>query len=256
MLTLTANLELNFPDVDGFPSRIEAATTAGFHEVDIWSTFDKDLPGIRSALNATGARLMSVLAEPRTDVAWPDADLDAFFGGLERTVENARFLGAPFVIVDSGLGFPGQSRRVQLDRLADVYAQAVERIRGSGITLLLESVNTRIDHPGLLLDRNADCRALIRAVDDPSLRWLYDAYHSFAEGEDYVAELQAGADLMAYVHLADAPGRQEPGTGAVDWSGWLDALVATGYSGSVQLEFAPSTDFGSAVSYIRSLVDA
>jgi hydroxypyruvate isomerase len=60
---------------------------------------------------------------------------------------------------------------------------------------------------------------------------------------------------MAYVHLADAPGRQEPGTGAVDWSRWLDAVVAAGYSGSVQLEFVPSTDFGTAVSYIRALVE-
>lgn len=256
MLTLTANLELNFPDITAFPARIEAARAAGFDQVDLWTTFDKDLPAIRSALEATGTRLMSVLAEPRTDVAWPDADLEAFFGGLERTVENARSLGARFVIVDSGLGFPGQSRRVQLDRLAEVYARAVDRIRGSGITLLLESVNTRVDHPGLLLDRNADCQELIRAVDDPSLRWLYDAYHSFCEGEDFAAELAAGADLLACVHLADAPGRQEPGTGAVDWSRWLDALVATGYSGSVQLEFVPSTDFPSAVAVIRSLIQA
>lgn len=256
MITLTANLELNFPDIDDVPSRIEAAKAAGFDEVDVWFTFDKDLPSIRSALDATGTRMVSIVAEPRMGVAWPDADLDEFFGGLQRTVENARYLGAPFVIVDSGLGFPGQTRRTQLDRLAEVYAQAVDRVRGSGVTLLLESVNTRVDHPGLLLDRNADCQAIIREVDDPSLRWLYDAYHSFCEGEDYAAEFAAGADLVAYVHLADAPGRHEPGTGAVDWTRWLDVIEGNGYSGSVQLEFVPTSDFASSVAYIKSLVAA
>lgn len=254
MLTLTANLELNFPGIDDVPSRIETAAAAGFHEVDMWTTFDKDLPSIRSALDATGTRVVSVLAEPRTDVAWPDADLGSFFDGLQRTIENANSLGAPFVIVDSGLGFPGHPRRKQLDTLTEVYSRAVDHTRGSGVTLLLESVNTRVDHPGLLLDRNADCQAIIRAVDDPGLRWLFDAYHSFSEGEDWRAELAAGADLVEYVHLADSPGRNEPGTGGVDWPAFLDALEQNGYSGSVQLEFVPTTDFAASVEYIRALV--
>lgn len=256
MLTLTANLELNFPDIEDVPSRIEAATAAGFDEVDIWTTFDKDLPSIKAALDATGARIVSIVAEPRVGIAWPDADLDTFFAGLDRTIENANFLGAPFVIVDSGLGFPGHTRKKQLGTLTEVYATVVDRIRGSGVTLLLESVNTRVDHPGLLLDRNADCQAIIRAVDDPALRWLFDAYHSFSEREDWADELAAGADLVEYVHLADSPGRQEPGTGAVEWPAFLDALEQNGYSGSLQLEFIPSTDFATSVEYIRSLVAA
>ncbi|MGO4807118.1 TIM barrel protein [Arthrobacter sp. 2MCAF15] len=256
MLTLTANLELNFPDIADVPSRIEAAKTAGLDEVDIWTTSDKDLPAIKSALDATGTRLVSILAEPRMDIVWPNADLEKFLSGLERSIEDARFLECPFVIVDSGLGFPGQIRRTQLDRLAEIYAIAVDRVRGSGITILLESVNTRVDHPGLLLDRNADCMEIIRTVNDPSLRWLFDAYHSFSEGEDYAKEFAAGADLVEYVHLADAPGRKEPGTGVVDWSVWLDVIEKNGYSGSIGLEFTPTTDFSSSVAYFRSLVEA
>ena len=110
MFTLTSNLELNYPGIDSVTERIDAARAAGFDEIEIWSTFDKDIPELKAALDSTGMRLVSLVAEPRMDTAWPTADLDAFRSGLMRSVDNARELNCPFVILDPGLGFPGKKK--------------------------------------------------------------------------------------------------------------------------------------------------
>ncbi|GAB3612901.1 TIM barrel protein [Humibacter ginsengisoli] len=252
MFTLTSNLELNYPGIDSVTERIDAARAAGFDEIEIWSTFDKDIPELKAALDSTGMRLVSLVAEPRMDTAWPTADLDAFRSGLMRSVDNARELNCPFVILDPGLGFPGEKRRSQLDRLVDVYGEAATSVRGSGVTLVMEAVNTRVDHPGLLIDSNADVSAIVRAIDEPSLRMLYDVYHSVAQGEGFAAQYAAVADLVRYVHIADFPGRGQPGTGDIDWAVVFHALEEGAYSGSISLEFVPSTDLTTAVAYIRS----
>ncbi|MFH8252709.1 TIM barrel protein [Microbacterium sp. B2969] len=255
MLTLTSNIELNYPGIDAVPARIEAAHAAGFREVEMWMTFDRDVDAIKSALDATGMRLVSLVAEPRMNTAWPDADVDVFLRGLHRSVDNARTLGARFVILDPGLGFPGERREIQQQRLVDIFGTAAESIRDSGVTLVMEAVNTRVDHPGLLVDRNIDVAAMVRAIDAPNLRMLFDIYHSAAGGEDVQAEFAAAADLVDYVHVADSPGRGEPGTGAIDWVRIVDMLEVGGYSGSISLEFIPSTDLTSAIAYIRSVVE-
>jgi hydroxypyruvate isomerase len=82
---------------------------------------------------------------------------------------------------------------------------------------------------------------------------LYDLYHSVAEGEDPAAVLDASADVIDYVQLADVPGRGEPGSGGIDWAASLALLRSAGYAGPIGLEFYPTTDTVDAVARIRDL---
>ena len=173
----------------------------------MWGTLDKDVSALAKALSDTGVALTSVLAEPRTNFTLPGTDLGPFFDGLARGVENARLLGAPRIVLGSGVGFPGAKRAQNLDRLVEVFSQAVEQTRGSGVKLILEPVNTRVDHPGALLDRTADAVAVARGVGSDSFGILYDLYHSVTEGEDPATELANAGDLLDYVQIADSPGR-------------------------------------------------
>ena len=117
------------------------------------------------------------------------------------------------MVVGSGTGFGGWKRQVQLDKLIEIYQKAIAQIEGSGITLVLEPVNVRVDHPGSLLDRTSEGVYVARGVDSPFFGVLYDIYHSAVEGEDMAAELANAGSIIKYVQLADAPGRGEPGTG-------------------------------------------
>lgn len=249
---LSPNIELLFTEAGpDAADRVRAAVAAGFDAVEMWGTLDKDVPALRSALDETGVSMTSVLAEPRTNFTLPGTDLGPFFDGLRRGLDNAAALGSPRLVLGSGIGFPGAKRAANLARLVEVFSQAVEIAEGSGVTLVLEPVNTRVDHPGALLDRTADAVQVVREVDSPVLKVLYDLYHSVAEGEDPAAVLDASADVIDYVQIADVPGRGEPGSGGIDWAASLALLRKAGYAGPLGLEFFPTTDTSEAVAFIR-----
>ena len=254
MYVLSPNIELLFTEAGpDAADRVRAAAAAGFDAVERWGTLDKDVDPLAKALSDAGVALTSVLAEPRTNFTLPGTDLGPFFDGLLRGVENARLLGAPRIVLGSGVGFPGAKRAQNLARLVEVFSEAVERTRGSGVKLVLEPVNTRVDHPGALLDRTADAVTVARGVNSDSFAILYDLYHSITEGEDPATELANAAGLVDYVQLADAPGRGEPGSGAIDWPARLALLRASGYDGPIGLEYFPTVPSVESVSYIRSV---
>ncbi len=157
MYRLSPNIELLFTEAGpDAADRVRAAAAAGFDAVEMWGTSDKDVASLAKALADSGVALTSVLAEPRTNFTLPGTDLRPFFDGLDRGIEHARQLSCPRIVLGSGVGFPGAKRPQNLERLVEVFTEAVERTRGSGVMLVLEPVNTRVDHPGALLDRTAD----------------------------------------------------------------------------------------------------
>jgi len=253
---LSPNIELLFTEAGtDYAARVRAAA-AGFDAVEMWGTLDRDVNSLAKALSDSGVTLTSVLAEPRTNFTLPGTDLGPFFDGLERGVENARLLGAPRIVLGSGIGFPGAKRAQNLDRLVEVFSQAVERTRGSGVKLILEAVNTRVDHPGALLDRTADAVAVARGVGSGSFGILYDLYHSVTEGEDPATELATAGEFLDYVQIADSPGRAQPGSGAIDWPSSLAVLRAADYTGPLGLEYFPTVESGESLQLIRSVTAA
>jgi hydroxypyruvate isomerase len=253
MYQLSPNIELLFTEAGDHPDRVRAASAAGFDAVEMWATSTVDVEALAAALDETGVALTSILAEPRTNFALPWETLDAFFEGLDRGIENARVLGSPRIVLGSGTGFAGMKRAQNLQRLVDVFSQAVERTAGSGVTLALEAVNTRVDHPGALTDRTVDAVTVARGVNSESFKILYDIYHSLVEGEDPATELANAAGLVDYVQLADAPGRGEPGSGSVDWAAQLAVLRASGYDGPIGLEYFPTVPSEQSVQRIKAI---
>jgi hydroxypyruvate isomerase len=249
---LSPNIEVLFTEAgDDSADRIRAAAAAGFDAVEMWSTLNKDIGSLSAALGDTGVSLTSVLAQPFADLAFPGVDLTAFWEGFEETIESAQALQCPRIVVSSGIGFPGAKRTANLDKLAEVLSEAVARSAGSGVTLILEPVNTRVDHPGVLTDHTIDAVYVVQKVDSSSLRILYDLYHSVTQGEDPEQELAAAAGLIEYVQIADAPGRGEPGTGMIDWPATLRLLRSAGYSGPIGLEYMPTTETVASLESIR-----
>jgi hydroxypyruvate isomerase len=251
---LAPNIDLLFTEAGpDHGDRVRAAAAAGFDAVEMWGTSTIDVASLGKALADTGVTLTAILAEPRTNFTLPGTDLGPFFDGLERGIEHARQLGCARIVLGSGIGFPGMKRAQNLDRLVDVFSQAVERTQGSGVTFVLEPVNTRVDHPGALLDRTADAVLVARGVGSDSFGILYDAYHSITEGEVPATELANAADLVKYVQIADVPGRGEPGSGELDWPSLFGVLQEHGYDGPIGLEYYPTVESSSSVTFIKGV---
>ncbi|MBW9109292.1 TIM barrel protein [Microbacterium ureisolvens] len=263
MYQLAPNIELLFTEAGDYHDRVRAAAAAGFDAVEMWGptgvdapATPKDLPALKAALQETGTQLTAQLAEPRTQFMIPPWDHSEFYRKLDEGVAIAQDLGCPRIVVGSGTGFGGWKRQVQLDKLIEIYQKAIAQIEGSGIALVLEPVNVRVDHPGSLLDRTAEAVYVARGVASPQFGVLYDIYHSAVEGEDMAAELRNAGDLVKYVQLADAPGRGEPGTGSLDWAERLGILRASGYDGPIGLEYYPTIESEASVVLIREVAAA
>lgn len=254
MYQMAANLEVLFTEAGtDCVDRLKAAARAGFDAVEIWGTSGKNTKSLGNALRDLGVTMTSMVAEPNVNLVFPGSDLQPLFEGLDRAIEDARTLDCQRIVVRPGMGFPGFNRQRNLDRLCEVYAQVVERVAGSDIVILHEPVNTRVDHPGLLVDRTADAKKVIRAVNSPNLRLLFDFYHSTTEGETPAEELAGAANLLEYVQFADYPARGEPGSGSIDWPGAFALLKSIGYSGPIGLEHIPTGPTEPSVQYIMEL---
>jgi hydroxypyruvate isomerase len=127
------------------------------------------------------------------------------------------------------------------------------RITPEDITLLLEPLNTLVDHPGYYLDNIEVAAKIVRQVGSLRLKILCDLYHFGVMGADLHALISEHLSLVGHFHIADFPGRHEPGTGSADWPALLRQIKALGYRGNVGFEFFPRQDAEAALKAIHDL---
>jgi hydroxypyruvate isomerase len=121
----------------------------------------------------------------------------------------------------------------------EAFSKAARIAEAEGLLLLVEPLNSVVDHPGFFLTSTSEALDIAEAVGRPNMKVLFDFYHSAMMGEDARAVLSGRAHLIAHVQVADAPGRHEPGTGGIDWADRMALLKELGYAGLIGLEYKP-----------------
>lgn len=227
------------PEHPDFADRIRAAHRAGYTAVEFHLWRDKPLPAIAEALAQTGVSLTGICADPRRSLVDP-AQHDEFLAAVSATLEAAQGIGRPPVIVASGFLRDGVSYEEQQACAVDVLTRAAKLAEAADVCLLLEPLNTRVEHPGMFLDSTTVGLDIVEAVGSTHLRLLYDVYHSAVMDEDIRAVLDGRMHLVGHVQVADNPGRNEPGTGTIDWPTTIGALRELGYEGAIGLEYRPT----------------
>ena len=164
-------------------------------------------------------------------------------------------LGAPVLIAQTGNLLDTMPRERQRRALVDCLGRAADRLAGKGVVLAIEPLNTRVDHAGYFLSSNAEGLDIVDAVGRPEIRMLYDIYHAAVMEEAIAPVLEGRLDWVAHVHLADAPGRGEPGSGRLDWRDRLAWLGCAGYDGFVGLEYRPTRDTTETLAFRSALAD-
>lgn len=248
---LSVNLEYCFTEAgEAIEDRIAAAAAAGFRNVELFLLKGRDLAAIRSALETHGVALVSTVADYVTQLVDP-ATHEGFCAVFRDAAGAAKSLGCGNVVVTSGRGVPWLKRPVQLAIFADALRMLLPIAEELDVTILLESANTRHDHPGVLCSTTADSVVVADMVDHPRVKVLYDLYHSVVEGEDPATALALALPHLAHVQIADAPGRSEPGSGNIDWSASLALLEQSGYRGLIGIECQPTGPTAAALAFIR-----
>lgn len=251
MTRFSACIDMLFvPETEDVARRIHLARAEGFGLVEFWLWSNKDLDAIEQALQETGVRLAGIVAEPFAELT-RESDHDRFLAGLEKSRDVALRLGAPILICQSGPLLAGVDRTRQHDALTIAMARSADILAGSGVRLALEPLNDRVDHPGYYLTSTEEGLDIADAVDRPEIGITYDMYHSMVMGEDPELVVAGRVNRVAHVHLADHPGRNQPGSGELPLKQKLDWLLAQGYDGAVGLEFKPTGTTADALMVMR-----
>lgn len=221
-----------------FADRIRAAKDAGLDGVEFWRWTDKDLDTVEAALRETGLPLVGIVAEPMIPLTDPARQAE-FLAGLNGSIVTARRLGAPVLIAQSGnlLETPHADQR---RALVDCLARAADRLAGTGVVLGIEPLNPRVDHVGYFLSSTAEGLDIVDEVGRPEIRIVYDIYRAAMMDEAISPVLDGRIDRVAHVHLADRPGRGEPGSGSLDWQDRLAWFRRGGWGGFIGLEYRPT----------------
>jgi len=256
MLRLAANLSTLFTELP-LEARFDAAAAAGFAAVEIQFPYELAPARLRVLLAHAGLPLVLFNAPPG-DAARGERGLAGlpgrkaeFSASIDRALEYAAAAGCPLIHVMAGLESASHSRALQLDTFAANLADAADRAAAADVTLLLEPINTRVDVPGYLLGDNATAQLLLREAARPNLGLQFDFYHQQIIGGDLARGFDAMLPLIRHVQIADNPGRNEPGTGEINFSWLLAHVAASTYAGWTGCEYRPRTDTASALVWAR-----
>ena len=134
----------------------------------------------------------------------------------------------------------------QTERILRLVEQTAVEVRVECLSRNLFVGPQAVDSPQVAAD-------WVRRMDHPQFRFTFDTYHQQRGAGDLLATLEANFDLIAGVHIGDAPTRQEPGTGEINFANIHAALRRLGYDGEIGLEFSPSQDEASALAATRRI---
>jgi len=249
---LSACIEWLFKEeAPDFADRIRAAKEAGLGGVEFHLWNDKPIEDIKAALDETGLTLTSFCVEPRRSLVDP-AQHDEFIDAIKATLETAKILGNPPLVVASGFTREGVDLGEQRAEAVKALKRAAAIAEEAGVVLVLEPLNTVVTHPGMFLSSTELALDIIEDVNSPSLRLLYDVFHSTVMGEDMEDVLKGRVHLVRHVQFADNPGRNEPGSGTIDWAETVGKLRKLGYEGAIGLEYLPTLPAEKSIAKVRA----
>jgi len=250
MVELTAYLNLLF-DEGSFVERVDRVAEAGYDGVEPFG-WDHDVEAIAERCDEHGLDLAYMSGErpPLTD---PERTEEAI-RSVEETLAVAGRVGCRDLNVKSGPAQPGLDPAAQRENVREVLREVAPAAEDAGVTLVLEPLNTRVDHPGHFTTTAAEGAELVAAVDSPRVKLLFDCYHEQIMHGDVIRSFREHVGHVGHVHVADNPGRHEPGTGELNYANVLDAIRETGYDGYVGCEFRPTGDPMTALEDVKAMV--
>lgn len=171
-----------------------------------------------------------------------DADRERFLADIRASVEVAKRLDAKWMTGVAGFTDRRIPIEIQGARVVDTLRRAAEILEPHGLVLVFEPLNTFTDHPGIFLRTIPQCYATARAVDSPAVKVLGDVYHQQIQGGNLIRTLETCWDEIAYIQFGDNPGRNEPGTGEINYPNIVRWLRGKNYTGIVGMEHGNSID--------------
>ncbi len=243
MPKFAANLTMLFNEVP-FLDRFEAAARAGFRGVEFLFPYAFEPEQIADRLRRHQLELVlhnlpagNWDAGERGIACHPDR-VGEFQNGVGTAIRYAKALGVKQLNCLAGIAPAGVPWEKAQQTFVANLRFAADRLQAEGIRLLIEPINT-FDIPGFFLSRTQQALEAIKASGSDNVFVQYDIYHMQRMEGELAATIKANLASIAHLQLADNPGRNEPGTGEINYAflfRWLDQI---GYAGWIGCEYKP-----------------
>ncbi|GGE50531.1 hydroxypyruvate isomerase [Agaricicola taiwanensis] len=184
--------------------------------------------------------------------ALPGREQD-FRDSFQRSLDYAEAIGCPLIHPMAGVAAKNADAAAVEDAYRTNLTFAVEACRGRAVSVLVEAISEAAV-PGYYMSTLDRVLAAADAVGPDDISILIDTFHARANGADAVAFVERHAGRIGHVHIADHPGRHEPGTGAFDFDAFLTALEAAGYGGAIGFEYIPAAGTEQGLGWLASWV--
>ena len=238
MKNISVCIDMMFSRYD-FYDRIGAVSDCGINAIEFWKWTNKDIDRIVSLLQEKQMKVSifnidshdEQLSYDLSRGILNDGRVEEFLKALEESIPVYQKLGASAMIV-----LIGEHKEYDAENVFKCLEAAKPLLEQYNINLIVEPLNN-IDRQGYSMPYAGPVFELLRKLNSPHIKMLYDIYHQSMMGDFSIEDIRENIDLIGHFHVADAPGRHEPGTGNVDYTEILKEIQKLPYKGYIGLEY-------------------
>jgi len=222
-----------------FLQRMETVKRLGYPAFEFWEWKNKDVDAILRKKTELGLEIATMMG-----TGWKHMNSEvarkSFVSEIQASLAAAERLEVKTLIVTTGFEDKNLSRAEQHANYVAALKAAAPLAEQAQVTLVLEPLNTKVDHAGYYLQTAKEGFEILDEVGSPSVKMLFDIYHHQIMEGNVIQDITKNISKIAHFHVADVPGRHEPGTGEINYANVFRAISASRYQGFVGLEFKPS----------------
>jgi len=268
MVKLDVCIETVFPEMP-FMGRIKKIAQLGFRAIEFWFwdyEFDgkelnpqkKDISqiaGLSRELNIEVNNIVINAPDGSIGGALTGAeDKNRYLERLKETIDVAHRLNCQKLITCSGNEVQGVSKEAQLSNMLRTLEEASQIAAKEDMVLLLEPLNSLVDHPGYFLASSKTGFDLVKKIDSPNLKLLYDIYHMQIMEGNILDTIRENISLIGHFHAAGVPGRHELDKGELNYPFIVRKIDELGYRGYFGLEYFPAPDSETSLKGMKKLI--
>ena len=237
----TIILETILPELS-WEERFQTVRDNGFDTVELWAVGEEEAPALRQMADRFGVSLIGLSGDMTPEGNDPPMldyrRQDEYCALVEKTMRIAKVLGATYLHCHSGRiqnasGLTSEEMFASMVTALKRLAPVAER---EGLVLLVENCETKWDSPGYYLDRAEKVARLIRMVDSPNIRFIYDLYHEQVMAGDLLRTLHENMDIIPYIHISNVPQKCDLEEGEIRYGRIAEELSAVAFDGPLGFE--------------------
>lgn len=245
--------------------RVETGAKYGFSGVEQLNWRRLDFDRAAKLLRQTGVTSTAIVIESENEannrmtawghgMVWEDSRA-AFVESFRESVRAAKAMAVPNIIATTGNERSDVSRDEQFDICVGTLKEMSKIAEDEGIMIVVEPLNVLVDHRGHYLVTTEDAVKMIKAVDSPNCRILFDIYHQQISEGNVIRNIKKNIDLIGHFHIADNPGRQQPGTGELNYANIFRAIREAGYDRWLAFECGRTVEADRLAKDMHALID-